>query len=391
MIYQAILTASLLLLLAFAIEHLGKRTGIPSVVLLIAVGMIGKQALDAAGIQLTGLEVAVPVVGTIGLILIVLEGAFDIELKKGHGWLIGKSLMMAAAGLLLCGAVIALLLVHQLALSPFKAVLIALTVSVISSAVAIPSSQFLREEGREFIVYESSFSDILGILLFFTLLNSDGSLSGIMSSLVQGGLLSLLFGAVCALGLLQALLRTDGHIRFIPLLAGLFALYAGGKLLGLSPLFMVLLFGLVINNLPLLARFRWFANLADDSHAATVNEFKSLTMELTFAVRGFFFILLGYWTDVEMLRNPEAWIMAAVVLVVIFYGRRLLLKLMRASDASALVWIAPRGLITVLLFLSAKEVMELPSSVDGAVLLVVLISALAVTLGRWSYRSTGTN
>ena len=53
---------------------------------------------------------------------------------------------------------------------------------------------------------------------------------------------------------------------------------------------------------------------------------------------------------------------------------------------AALTWIAPRGLITVLLFLSAKETVELPSSMDGAVLLVVFASALMVAVGRilWS-------
>lgn len=305
MIYPAILTAALLLLLAFAIEHVSRRWGIPSVVMLLAVGMVGKIALTQVGVELAGLEVSVQVLGTIGLVLIVLEGAFDIELKRGRERMIGLALMLALAGLLLCTAIFTALLTVGLAMPIYQALLVAVSVSVISSAVAIPSSQSLPEEPREFVLYESSLSDILGILLFFTILNSDGTASGFLVSLVGGSLLSLLFGAACALGLLLVLLRVGGHIRFIPLLAAMFALYAGGKLLGLSPLLMVLLFGLVINNVGLLSRVRGFATLADETYAATIREFKSLTMELTFAVRGFFFILLGYWTDLAMFNQPR--------------------------------------------------------------------------------------
>lgn len=44
----------------------------------------------------------------------------------------------------------------------------------------------------------------------------------------------------------------------------------------------------------LIARFRPFRHWLDDAYAATRTQFKVLVLELTFAVRGFFFILLGY-------------------------------------------------------------------------------------------------
>jgi hypothetical protein len=57
--------------------------------------------------------------------------------------------------------------------------------------------------------------------------------------------------------------------------------------------------------------------------------------------------------------------------------------LLRIELADPLTWIAPRGLITVLLYLGAKEVVPVPSYLDGAVMLVVLASALAIGLGRF--------
>ena len=167
-------------------------------------------------------------------------------------------------------------------LSAYDAMLLALPVSVISSAVAIPASGFMDKAGREFVVYESSISDILGILLFFAVLNSDRTVTGIVSSLAINGLISIFLGSLCALGLLYALFKLSGHIRFVPLLSGLFALYALGKLWHLSPLIMVLMFGRILNNPAVLARIAWFRNMVSSpAYADTVREFKSLTAELT--------------------------------------------------------------------------------------------------------------
>jgi len=232
------------------------------------------------------------------------------------------------------------------------------------------------------VVYESSLSDILGVLVFFALLNSDGSLAGVLSGLIGGGLLSLLLAIGFAFGLALLLMRIDGHIRFIPLLAGLFGLYAAGKLLHLSPLILVLLFGLVLNNPRMITRLRPFQGWMDDTYEETLDSFKVIIMELSFAVRGFFFILLGYWTDLAHLASPHAWLAALMILGVIYGTRHLMLRLGAFPLRNTLTWLAPRGLITVLLYLNAKEVLSLPGYLDGAVMLVVLVSAAMVGLAR---------
>lgn len=382
MTYEAILAAAGVLLLAFGIERLASVTRIPSVVFLIACGLIAKPLLGSANVYLSGLDAIVPVLGTIGLILIVLEGAFDLELRKNRLIPAAGSFLIALVGLVVCAAAFAWLGHMVLGLSEMHALILAVPLSVISSAIAISSSGFLPQKAKEFVIYETSVSDILGILIYFSLVNSDGTLHGAFLELMGGGAISLLLSALCSVGLVLLLMRMEGHIRFIPLLAGLFALYALGKLMHLSPLIMVLFFGLVLNNPHLLTRFNLFSHLADDRYDATLNEFKTLTMELTFAVRGFFFMLLGYWTDLSGLTMPSAWLTAAVVLIVIFGTRYLLLRLLRVSLGDTLTWIAPRGLITVLLYLSAKEVVQVPPFVDGAVILVILVSSSLIAVGR---------
>lgn len=382
MTYAAILVASVLLLLTYGVERFGRASGIPGVILLIVIGLAGKPLIAFSGYTLDSLDMIVPIIGTLGLVLIVLEGALDIELRRSRLKMVVGALAMAGSGFFLCMVALAALAQLVLPLNPVQALLLAVPFSVISSAVAIPSSDFLPPRGREFVVYESSLSDILGVLVFFALLNSDGTFAGALLGLAGGGSLSLLLSFVCAVGLVLVLMRLDGHIRFIPLLAGLFGLYAAGKLLHLSPLMLVLLFGLALNNPALITRFRPFHGWMDDTYDATLSEFKVLVMELTFAVRGFFFILLGYWTDLSELASPYAWLSSAAVLIVVYGSRHVLLRLGRVPLGSALTWIAPRGLITVLLFLSAREALPLPGYVGGAVMLVVLASAALISLAR---------
>ena len=384
MTYQAILIVSCLLLTAFGVERLSKRTGVPSVVVMIAIGMIGKPLMASAGVELTGVDASVPLMGALGLVLIVLEGAFDLRLNREHWRANLQALLSASVGVLVCAALFSLAGVWLLKLNTYDAMLLALPVSVISSAVAIPASGFMDKAGREFVVYESSISDILGILLFFAVLNSDGTAAGIVSSLAINGLISIVLGSICALGLLYALFRLSGHIRFIPLLSGLFALYALGKLWHLSPLIMVLMFGLILNNPAMLARIGWFRNMASSAaYADTVREFKSLTAELTFAVRGVFFVLLGYWTDLGSVRHWGAWLAAGVLLTGIYWPRHWMLTALRVPSRRQLTWLAPRGLISVLLYFTAKEATHPPEFLDGALMLVVMLSAIAMGIARW--------
>ena len=387
MTYQAILTASIFLLLAFGIERFGRASGVPSVIVLIAAGLAGKPILAAFGLTLEGIDVAVPIIGAIGLVLIVLEGALDIELRRERLRAAAGAFLMAGGGFVLCAAIFTFAAFQILSIPLLHAAILAVPFAVISSAVAIPSSGFLPPQGREFVVYESSVSDILGVMVFFALANSEGTATDVLLGFIGGGVLSLLLAAVCAVGLVLILMRIDGHVRFIPLLAGLFGLYAAGKLMHLSPLIMVLLFGLALNNPTLITRFRPFNHWLDDSYVSTLNEFKVLTLELTFAVRGFFFILLGYWTDLSDLATIEAWMATAFVLAVVYVSRYVMLRMARSELAGPLTWIAPRGLITILLYLSAKEVLHLPHYLEGTVMLVVLVSATLVAAGRWCHNA----
>ena len=78
---QAILAFAALLVFAYLLDIVGRRFRLPSVILLILTGMGLRQLLDAGGLELQWVNPLVPVLGTIGLVLIVLEGALDLSLS----------------------------------------------------------------------------------------------------------------------------------------------------------------------------------------------------------------------------------------------------------------------------------------------------------------------
>ncbi len=380
MIYVAILVASLFLLITFAVEHVDRTSGFPSVIAMIALGLAAKPALRSMGMLVEGIGAVVPVAGAVALVLIVLEGALDIELKRERLKPALTAFALAAFALLFYGAVFAAIAAGLLELTYFQGAILATPLALISSSVAIPASRTLDAEAREFIVYESSTSDILGVLAFFALVHSGATLHGFVTGLAGGGLLSLLLAIACSIALVAISTRATAHVRYVPLLAGLFALYAAGELLHLSPLIMVLLFGLMLNNRAALVRIPGVARIAEKISSQTVGEFKVLVQELTFAVRGFFFFLLGYTTNPADFGSARSWAAAALILIVVYGARYAMLRPLGRSFAATLTWIAPRGLITVVLYLDARRQLHLPSYMDGAVLLVVFLSAGALAL-----------
>jgi hypothetical protein len=325
-------------------------------------------------------------VGTIGLILIVLEGALDLTVSRERRALILDAAASSLSGFLVSLAAFALMFGGLLGFDAKTAMLAAIPFAVVSSSVAIPAATGLADHTREFVVYESSLSDILGVLVFYAWVSAQGSVEGFAADLLGGGAMSLVVAVAAALALFYFINQIVGHVRFLPLLAGLVFLYAIGKELHLSPLIIVLVCGLIINNPNLLTWHAKLRSMQNDTYAQTLREFKGLVAELTFATKSFFFLLLGYWTDVRSMLSIEAVLVAIAGIAAILASRWAILKLLHRDAIAQLVWIAPRGLITVLLFLSARETGKLDAFPFGAVMLVVLVTS---ALTAFAHRGEG--
>jgi cell volume regulation protein A len=378
----AILASSALLLFAYLLDIVGRRWRLPSVVLLIVSGIVLRQVLESIHMHLHWIDPVVPVIGTLGLILIVLEGSLDLKVSRERLGLISRAGASTLLGFVVSLAAFAALFRYGMNMELPVAVLAAIPFAVISSAVAIPATLGLPEHPREFIIYESSLSDIVGVLVFYAWLNANGSLELFTFDLLGGGGVSLAAAAAVALLLYYFINQLEGHVRFLPLIAGLICLYAVGKELHLSPLIMVLGCGLLINNPRLITWNAKLRTLHSANYDQTLHEFKGLVAELTFATKSFFFLLLGYWTDLSQMASLAAWLIAAAGIAIIYASRWVILAVLRQDAAHRLLWIAPRGLITVLLFLTASESGKLAGFPFGSVMLIVLMTAALTALAH---------
>ena len=133
---------------------------------MLLLGWIAKQLTYFFHLHLPDFTSILPVLGTVGLILIVLEGSLELKMNKSKFSLISKSFFGALIPMLSIAFLLAYLL-HFFVASSFKDNLAnVVPLSVISSSIAISSVKNLATEDKEFVIYESSFSDILGVLFF---------------------------------------------------------------------------------------------------------------------------------------------------------------------------------------------------------------------------------
>ena len=109
--FSLVIGGSIIIILSYFANVLAKKTNIPSVLVLIAMGIALRQIITAMGIEEIPFEsVALELLGTVGLIFILLEAALDLELSKEKLPLILKSASLALFTLAASSAGIAWLL-----------------------------------------------------------------------------------------------------------------------------------------------------------------------------------------------------------------------------------------------------------------------------------------
>lgn len=380
-----IITFCVLLLIAYVFDLTSSKTKIPAVILLLLLGWAVKQLTIEFQIPLPDLVPMLPVLGTVGLILIVLEGSLELELNKSKLPVIKKSFL----GALLPMFALAFLLAYAFSFFGhfgFKDSLTnAIPFCVISSAIAIPSVRNLLPHDKEFVIYESSLSDILGVLIFnFLALNATIELQSFGHFTLQ--LLVILvvsFLATIALSLLLS--RIEHHIKFIPIVLLVILIYAVSKIYHLPGLVFILIFGLFIGNLEDLKKYKWIEKLKPDVLSVEVNKFRELVVEGAFLVRALFFLLFGYLIETAEVLNRETLLWALGIVFFIFVFRAIQLKLSKLP-LQPLLFVAPRGLITILLFLSIEPVNTISMVNKSLIIQVIILTALLMMMGLMSYK-----
>ncbi len=380
-IYVTLMVLCGLVIFSYLFDLFAKKTRFPSVVLLLLTGIILSLITTYLGVSTADNSKLLAVLGNVGLILIVLEGALEIHFDKGKIGLLKRAFLSAITVLLLTTILVAGLL-HLLSDEGwYVCVLNALPFSVISSSIAIPSAAGMRPRDREFVIYESSFSDILGIVVFDFVLFNDTVTS--KSFLVLGldigaiALISLIF----CLGLLWLMGNIKHHIKFFLIMSVLVMVYAIAKQFHLSSLIIVLAFGLLLNNAQRL-RHPVFASIFHyEKLPADLDQMKTLTAESAFLIRTFFFLLFGYSIVLADLGSLRVLALGGFIIAAVYFARVAMMAVVAPKERTSVQLIAPRGLISILLFFSIPKAHAHPLVGNGVLFVVILCTSLIMSYG----------
>lgn len=377
-----LLVLSAVILVSYSFDIFSSRTKVPSVLLLLVCGLGLKAASLWSGWEIPYISYVLAPLGTVGLILIVLEAGLDLNLTRHTLPVMRSALVSAVSSLLLCMSAIALFYWGLFGVSFRSALVNALPFAIVSSAIAIPGSRLLGRERSEFVTYESSFSDILGILLFNLLVFRDHF--GFFTFVSFGAeiLSTLVLSVLFSLALALLIAKISHPVKHLPVFAILLLVYAAAKAVHFSPLILVLVFGLFLNNITLVVRGNMRKYFELGKLQDEIRQFRSVIYEGTFVIKTFFFVLLGYSADLPRLLSGEALAVFLPVLLIAYASRALPLRLMLpAADAAALTYVAPRGLITILLFMGIPPQMRIVLLPGSVLLWVVLGTSLVMAWG----------
>ena len=401
--FSLVIGGSIIIILSYFANLLAKKTNIPSVLVLIGMGILIRQGLSALGMEEIPFEsLALELLGTVGLIFILLEAALDLELSKKKLPLILKSASLALFSLGASTIGIATLLCYSLGLEWFTSIVYSIPLSIMSSAIIIPSVGGLSLEKKEFMVYESTFSDIWGIMAFYLVLGNQEAVGAgsVFKSIGINLGASLIISIAVSYLLVYVLQKITSSVKLFLSIAVLILIYSIQKMLHLSPLILILIFGLMLNNHKIFFANilknkegnSWLGGLLDDEKMAGLrHDFHILTLESAFVIRTFFFVLFGATVVLASLTDIEVLFYGLTISVILYVTRFIFLRLFRPEDPVSLLYIAPRGLITILLFfqISSNYTELVDPSFNGGILLVVILVTCVIMTVSLIQKGTG--
>ena len=378
-----------LLMLAFLANRVFRVTRVPDVLVLMALGIVLGPVLGL--VNPAHLSSTTNVLGTLAIILVLFEGGLELDLRRTLQHFPGSLLLSVLAygfSITLVG-----LIVHKgLGLPVTTGLAVGAVLGCTSSTVVLPVLQQLgaREPVKVTLMLEASWGDVLAVLTVGLLLGV-GSQGGAVARHVLQGVLTQVGVAVVfatAAGILWSRLLpvlSDARFWQVMTFSIVLVLYAGTEALGASGLIAVLAFGLTLANFPGIdPRIRAVEEglVSLQSHESLL----SFHSELAFLVRTFFFVLIGAIADLRSFRGHA--LLMAGMMGALFVARWLALQVSRlafrdvaAKERELMLWIMPRGLITVVLALQVVAARKEVSFLSALAFAVILVTNVMVVVG----------
>ena len=335
----------------YLFTQISRYTKIPSVIFLIATGVGLQFVVKSVGFELPDLSQPLRLLGVVGLMMIVLEGALDIKIHKNKIRMILAAIATSTLILGITNSLIAgILFYFKGNISFIDAFLYAIPLSVVSSAIVIPSVHTLIPAKKEFMILEATLSDIFGIMLFECWMIKPDVGQTMLEAVSWNVVLSIGVSILLSYVLVYVFHKIKTEIKFFLFLAILALLFSVGEYFHYSALIIILTFGVILNNTHAFFRGVLKKIIDKEQIKAIRHEFVIITNETSFLIRTFFFVVFGLTMSLEGLLDPHVIAISVAVMIVIFFTRLLNLKLFIKSTIFPQMFIAPRGLVTILLF-----------------------------------------
>jgi len=379
--YTILIILSGLVIFSYLFDLVASKTKIPSVLLLLLLGIGLRFLVDYLQVQTFDFLSILPTLGTVGLILIVFEGSLELKYDSDKNSVIRTAFFSAFIILIATAAVITLIIYQITHKDLYTCIANAIPFSVISSAIAIPSAAALNKTDKEFVIYESSFSDILGIIIFNFAITNHSLTTSAFIGLGLSTFLIILLSAIACVVLLYIMGRLVHHIKFFLIISILVLVYAIGQSYHLSSLVLILSTGLFLNNADTIQN-AWFRGVfLYKNLTADLSQLYQLSAESAFILRTFFFVIFGFTMNIHELNDQVVLANGVIILATIYVIRYLLLKVLKKGTAMPILYIAPRGLISILLYFNLPEQLKIAEVGTSFLFLVVLGSSIVMTLG----------
>lgn len=375
-----------LVVLSYLFSIASRYIRIPSVLLLLFAGLGLRQLAEAYDYAFVLPSYLVEGLGVVGLIMIILEAGLDLKLEKSKKVLIRDSFLAAVLILIISIALIAAILYLWLEEDVIKCIIYALPLSIMSSSIVIPSIHALTKQKKEFLIYEASFSDIVGVMLFNYFTASEVLTWKSVGIFGVNIVLAIILSIVLSLVLLTILAKTKMNVKFFLIFSLLILIYAGGKILHLPSLLIILVFGLLINNWEKISWHRlvkYFPNREVDPLRDLLH---NITAESSFLIRTFFFLLFGYSINIELINDEEVIWVGSLIVLSLFLIRLVYLKFYFKTQVFPEVFFIPRGLITIVLFFKIPVHLKLENFNDGILFFIILSTSIILSIGMIFYK-----
>ncbi len=390
----ALIIGALIILIGFLANYFFKKTGLPDMLILIALGALFGPILGVFDPE--AIRDFAPYIAALALAYILFDGGMGLNIKQVL-YNSPKALLLAVLGFLFSLLGVAAFTVLVLQVPLLYGLLFGSIFGGSSSVVVISLASKIKisEKGSTTLILESALTDILCIVISLSIIDvivtGQANIGAIGVGIAGKFMIGLGVGIALGVAWLFALKRLALLSFSYMLTLGVILLgYAASETIGGSGALSVLVFGLILGNE---LELRKFFNRLDESSDNKEREKVSLSVskglkrfqaEIAFLIRTFFFVFLGIIASVSNLTLLAAGIVLSLILFVTRFGAVWLttVKSPMREECGIMTVVLTRGLAAAVLATLPAQY-GLPYSdlfVDIAVVIIVT-TAIMATVG----------